>query len=241
MHGAGVRRSTPRRGSYSVAEFAWTPAMAVNHRIVRAATRTRDFDFRHATARLGRRREPGLCGPRHDLRSQGTAPRQVRPGHPARPDAAGHPAAHRGRRPEDDEGRRDPHQLQPRRPDRHRGPRRRTARGPLCGRGPGRLRGGDGPVLPRQVPRGRRRRHPGPPGHLPERPGPLPPGVLHRGRRRPDHRRHRAERPRLHGRPPLRERARPAQPTHQLPYDSSPVERQHRLGVELDPGEAEPP
>ncbi|MEU6543318.1 2-hydroxyacid dehydrogenase [Streptomyces sp. NPDC046859] len=31
---------------YSVAEFAWTLAMAVNRRIVRACTRTRDFDFR---------------------------------------------------------------------------------------------------------------------------------------------------------------------------------------------------
>ncbi|WP_149179364.1 2-hydroxyacid dehydrogenase [Streptomyces sp. TRM49041] len=31
---------------YSVAEFAWTLAMAVNRRIVRAAHRTRDFDFR---------------------------------------------------------------------------------------------------------------------------------------------------------------------------------------------------
>ncbi|OIJ68782.1 2-hydroxyacid dehydrogenase [Streptomyces mangrovisoli] len=31
---------------YSVAEFAWTLAMAVNRRIVRAASRTRDFDFR---------------------------------------------------------------------------------------------------------------------------------------------------------------------------------------------------
>ncbi|MFF9864343.1 2-hydroxyacid dehydrogenase [Streptomyces sp. NPDC013953] len=31
---------------YSVAEFAWTLAMAVNRRIVRAARRTRDFDFR---------------------------------------------------------------------------------------------------------------------------------------------------------------------------------------------------
>ncbi|MGW4544293.1 2-hydroxyacid dehydrogenase [Streptomyces chartreusis] len=31
---------------YSVAEFAWTLAMAVNRRIVRASTRTRDFDFR---------------------------------------------------------------------------------------------------------------------------------------------------------------------------------------------------
>ncbi|MFJ6698703.1 2-hydroxyacid dehydrogenase [Streptomyces sp. NPDC091272] len=31
---------------YSVAEFAWTLAMAVNRRIVRAAGRTRDFDFR---------------------------------------------------------------------------------------------------------------------------------------------------------------------------------------------------
>ncbi|MEV7420847.1 2-hydroxyacid dehydrogenase [Streptomyces sp. NPDC089919] len=31
---------------YSVAEFAWTLAMAVNRRIVRAANRTRDFDFR---------------------------------------------------------------------------------------------------------------------------------------------------------------------------------------------------
>ncbi|MFG2948699.1 2-hydroxyacid dehydrogenase [Streptomyces adustus] len=31
---------------YSVAEFAWTLAMAVNRRVVRAATRTRDFDFR---------------------------------------------------------------------------------------------------------------------------------------------------------------------------------------------------
>lgn len=31
---------------YSVAEFAWTLALAVNRRIVRAAHRTRDFDFR---------------------------------------------------------------------------------------------------------------------------------------------------------------------------------------------------
>ncbi|MEE1755101.1 2-hydroxyacid dehydrogenase [Streptomyces sp. SP18CS02] len=31
---------------YSVAEFAWTLAMAVNRRIVRASHRTRDFDFR---------------------------------------------------------------------------------------------------------------------------------------------------------------------------------------------------
>ncbi|MEV7585932.1 2-hydroxyacid dehydrogenase [Streptomyces erythrochromogenes] len=31
---------------YSVAEFAWTLAMTVNRRIVRAASRTRDFDFR---------------------------------------------------------------------------------------------------------------------------------------------------------------------------------------------------
>ncbi|MGW8356347.1 2-hydroxyacid dehydrogenase [Streptomyces wedmorensis] len=31
---------------YSVAEFAWTLAMAVNRRIVRASSRTRDFDFR---------------------------------------------------------------------------------------------------------------------------------------------------------------------------------------------------
>ena len=31
---------------YSVAEFAWTLAMAVNRRVVRAVIRTRDFDFR---------------------------------------------------------------------------------------------------------------------------------------------------------------------------------------------------
>ncbi|MER6782042.1 MULTISPECIES: 2-hydroxyacid dehydrogenase [unclassified Streptomyces] len=31
---------------YSVAEFAWTLAMAVNRRIIRASNRTRDFDFR---------------------------------------------------------------------------------------------------------------------------------------------------------------------------------------------------
>ncbi|MFB7188620.1 2-hydroxyacid dehydrogenase [Streptomyces sp. NPDC056178] len=31
---------------YSVAEFAWTLGMAVNRRIIRAASRTRDFDFR---------------------------------------------------------------------------------------------------------------------------------------------------------------------------------------------------
>lgn len=31
---------------YAVAEFAWTLAMAVNRRIIRAASRTRDFDFR---------------------------------------------------------------------------------------------------------------------------------------------------------------------------------------------------
>ncbi|MCB5181394.1 2-hydroxyacid dehydrogenase [Streptomyces antimicrobicus] len=31
---------------YSVAEFAWTLAMAVNRRVVRASRRTRDFDFR---------------------------------------------------------------------------------------------------------------------------------------------------------------------------------------------------
>ncbi|OII62839.1 hydroxyacid dehydrogenase [Streptomyces sp. CC53] len=39
---ARVRSYSP----YSVAEFAWALAMAVNRRIVRAATRTRDFDFR---------------------------------------------------------------------------------------------------------------------------------------------------------------------------------------------------
>ncbi|WP_371796392.1 2-hydroxyacid dehydrogenase [Streptomyces sp. NBC_01718] len=32
--------------AYAVAEFAWTLAMAVNRRIIRAAGRTRDFDFR---------------------------------------------------------------------------------------------------------------------------------------------------------------------------------------------------
>lgn len=31
---------------HSVAEFAWTLAMAVNRRVIRAASRTRDFDFR---------------------------------------------------------------------------------------------------------------------------------------------------------------------------------------------------
>lgn len=31
---------------YAVAEFAWTLAMAVNRRVVRASNRTRDFDFR---------------------------------------------------------------------------------------------------------------------------------------------------------------------------------------------------
>jgi len=31
---------------YSVAEFAWTLAMAVNRRVIRASRRTRDFDFR---------------------------------------------------------------------------------------------------------------------------------------------------------------------------------------------------
>ncbi|MBG0855997.1 2-hydroxyacid dehydrogenase [Streptomyces spinoverrucosus] len=31
---------------YAVAEFAWALAMAVNRRVVRASTRTRDFDFR---------------------------------------------------------------------------------------------------------------------------------------------------------------------------------------------------
>ncbi|MFJ4470586.1 2-hydroxyacid dehydrogenase [Streptomyces sp. NPDC089424] len=31
---------------YAVAEFAWTLALAVNRRVVRASTRTRDFDFR---------------------------------------------------------------------------------------------------------------------------------------------------------------------------------------------------
>ncbi|MET9963922.1 2-hydroxyacid dehydrogenase [Streptomyces sp. NPDC006326] len=38
---------------YSVAEFAWTLAMAVNRRIVRASNRTRDFDFR-LTGLMGR-------------------------------------------------------------------------------------------------------------------------------------------------------------------------------------------
>ncbi|MFF7362914.1 NAD(P)-dependent oxidoreductase [Streptomyces sp. NPDC008125] len=33
---------------HSVAEFAWTLAMAVNRKVIRAATRTRDFDFRLA-------------------------------------------------------------------------------------------------------------------------------------------------------------------------------------------------
>ncbi|MFI9624310.1 2-hydroxyacid dehydrogenase [Streptomyces sp. NPDC052042] len=39
---ARVSRYSP----YSVAEFAWTLAMAVNRRVVRAAIRTHDFDFR---------------------------------------------------------------------------------------------------------------------------------------------------------------------------------------------------
>jgi len=39
---ARVARYSP----YSVAEFAWTLAMALNRRIVRAASRTRDLDFR---------------------------------------------------------------------------------------------------------------------------------------------------------------------------------------------------
>jgi D-lactate dehydrogenase len=39
---ARVARYSP----YSVAEFAWTLAMALNRRIVRASSRTRDFDFR---------------------------------------------------------------------------------------------------------------------------------------------------------------------------------------------------
>ncbi|MFF7156356.1 NAD(P)-dependent oxidoreductase [Streptomyces sp. NPDC008139] len=39
---ARVARYSP----YSVAEFAWTLASALNRRIVRAASRTRDFDFR---------------------------------------------------------------------------------------------------------------------------------------------------------------------------------------------------
>jgi D-lactate dehydrogenase len=39
---ARVARYSP----YSVAEFAWTLAMALNRKIVRAAGRTRDFDFR---------------------------------------------------------------------------------------------------------------------------------------------------------------------------------------------------
>jgi D-lactate dehydrogenase len=47
---AGRLGMTVARVSYysphSVAEFAWTLAMAVNRRIVRASTRTRDFDFR---------------------------------------------------------------------------------------------------------------------------------------------------------------------------------------------------
>ncbi|WP_327175284.1 2-hydroxyacid dehydrogenase [Streptomyces sp. NBC_01335] len=33
---------------YSVAEFAWTLGMAVNRKVIRASTRTRDFDFRLA-------------------------------------------------------------------------------------------------------------------------------------------------------------------------------------------------
>lgn len=39
---ARVARYSP----YAVAEFAWTLAMALNRRVVRAASRTRDFDFR---------------------------------------------------------------------------------------------------------------------------------------------------------------------------------------------------
>jgi D-lactate dehydrogenase len=39
---ARVARYSP----YSVAEFAWTLAMALNRRVVRASSRTRDFDFR---------------------------------------------------------------------------------------------------------------------------------------------------------------------------------------------------
>ncbi|MCT4355271.1 2-hydroxyacid dehydrogenase [Streptomyces sp. Je 1-79] len=46
---AGLGLTVARVSSYSpysVAEFAWTLAMAVNRRIVRASNRTRDFDFR---------------------------------------------------------------------------------------------------------------------------------------------------------------------------------------------------
>jgi D-lactate dehydrogenase len=49
---------------YAVAEFAWTLAMAVNRRIVRASTRTRDFDFR-LDGLMGRdmhRRTAGVLG-----------------------------------------------------------------------------------------------------------------------------------------------------------------------------------
>lgn len=44
LHVARVSSYSP----YSVAEFAWTLAMAVNRKVIRAATRTRDFDFRLA-------------------------------------------------------------------------------------------------------------------------------------------------------------------------------------------------
>ncbi|WEH42247.1 2-hydroxyacid dehydrogenase [Streptomyces sp. NBC_01218] len=44
LHVARVSFYSP----YSVAEFAWTLAMAVNRKVIRAVTRTRDFDFRLA-------------------------------------------------------------------------------------------------------------------------------------------------------------------------------------------------
>ncbi|MEV6105806.1 2-hydroxyacid dehydrogenase [Streptomyces sp. NPDC051940] len=44
-HGIAVAR-VAHYSPYSVAEFAWTLALAVNRRVVRSAIRTRDFDFR---------------------------------------------------------------------------------------------------------------------------------------------------------------------------------------------------
>lgn len=46
---------------HSVAEFAWALAMAVNRRIVRASTRTRDFDFR-LDGLMGRDMHGGTAG-----------------------------------------------------------------------------------------------------------------------------------------------------------------------------------
>ena len=181
---------------YAVAEFAWTLAMALNRRIVRAAGRTRDFDFR-LDGLLGRDfhgRTVGVIG----TGRIGTAFAAIARGFGMRllgwditpnPDCAElgmeyveldrlfreadlislhvplMPSTHHllgARRLALNEGRRPAGQHQPRRPDRLGRAGRDAARGPARRGRPGRVRGGGGGLLLRQVAGGDERTKPSP-------------------------------------------------------------------------------